>query len=1109
MGVTNNRFYSGCKTVPESFLPGYFLLAAFIMIFIFNSSVFAVSKPGSEIRRYKGASTEAYDVLLNPYPIPIGKDVGIQVFVPRDPQKVVFVLDKNTKYTLGKDGNYWRGIIRSPANYSEGWNLAFVYIKYNRSDIDRAAAQKLLAFFKKLFARVRLTEYSDHIMFEGKIWIRAYRVPEGQLISVMPKFTPSVEAISTAPIVHAASVETVTSSEAMPLKVTTSFESSPLFTVKPSIEANPTFEAAPLTVPSSVGPLLTPEAAITSEAGSTGEAFCFKIKGTKSINFVSRSIEGSKEGFVPGLTRDEALRINVSGAGKDGTEVEASFISTSTSGTTALTQNDDKISVLVRRASTEVYLGDFIGDFNDTEFARLNKSLSGIKVAGNYDTWGFKALYATPRGDAKYYRAYGNGTQGPYSLGTSPVVVDSDKVYLDGAQQKRGTDYTIDYQAGTITFKNAVVISTSIIEAYYDWSETLYQHSTFGLRYRQTVNDDLKLGFTYINDSDSTFKASEIRDSLSATIEPTSHYVVGIDGSTKLFGNTLINSELAYSNIDLNILEPNKSMEIGKAFKMDTTTAQGPFTLLTNYKRVGAGFSAIGDAAPQQDVDQYGGLFGFRPSNIYYMETTYDYNKYMLLGTQYLTTDKSFKSKFTPEDIPSLNYVYRKMEDSNDPVTGTQIDRLTTQNNAESSYKYAGFLVSTLQGGIEERRNSEPSLEVTTYRTVNFGTATYGLDKISASGNIELKETTMPDKTTPFTKTYSSLVSATPNKDYFGSLSLQIIDDSVQGTTNVTDLNYRASPTNNFSTDGKYTISSVQEDFNGTPEAVSKQTGSFRFDYRPEDLVKLRYYYKPNFTRVESANAFSFSDDVNQAEVNYAPLRELSTGLVYKTEDLMNIDRSDPEFKREANHKNTYDTTLLVNSAPLRFLSLELSYLTSDMFLTEQTTAGATAYDKEVGNTKTYNLSARTSLSEQFSLDSGYSYQNQWQSSASTSEDIDSLTQTVNLKGVWNIDQYWSVFASYSYSESVNRLLTDDDMTYTIAPGLGATYKIGDILRVDAQYTRAQSFAASSAQVDTYSLNTKYDPNQYVHINIRGTREISVDPDYKSTELMGSLEIVL
>lgn len=169
MGVTKTGFNAKYNAVPGLFPSGYFLLAAIILIFLFSSFAFAVSKPGSEFRHYKGASTEAYDILLNPYPIPIGKDVGIRVFIPRDPQKVVFVLDMNTKYTLGKAGNYWRGVIRSPDNYAEGWNLSFVYIKYKRSDIDRAAAQKLLSFFKKLFAGVRLTQYSDHIMFEGKI----------------------------------------------------------------------------------------------------------------------------------------------------------------------------------------------------------------------------------------------------------------------------------------------------------------------------------------------------------------------------------------------------------------------------------------------------------------------------------------------------------------------------------------------------------------------------------------------------------------------------------------------------------------------------------------------------------------------------------------------------------------------------------------------------------------------------------------------------------------------------------------------------------------------------------------------------------------------------
>jgi len=845
---------------------------------------------------------------------------------------------------------------------------------------------------------------------------------------------------------------------------------------------------------------LTPEATTTKETG-------LRIKGSKTLNFVSRSIEGTKEGFVPGLSREESLRVNIAGKIDKETDVDANFISTSNSGTTTTSQNDEKVSILVRRASTEVYYGDFIADFDDTEFARLNKSLSGIKISGNYDKWGFKALYSTPRGQPKYYKSYGDNTQGPYYLGSAPVVVDSDRVYLNGAEQKRGEDYIIDYQAGTVTFKKGIVLNVTIIEVYYDWRETLYQHSTVGLRYKQDLNESLKFGVTYLDDSDSLYKASAIRESLSSTIEPVSHYLVGVDGSAKI-GNTKLDSEFAYSNRDLNILEPGAQREIGKALKLNTYTDQGPISLSTNFKRVGPHFMSISDASPKQDVDEYGGTLGFRPSSIYYAETNYGYDKYKLLGTKYLTIDKGLKSKFTPETIPSFNYFYHETEDSNDPVSAAKITRLTTKNNAESSYRY-GFLNSTIAGGVEERVNRYPSKEATTYKTVNFGTATYGLEKISASTNIELKDTILPDKKTQYAKTYNANVSVTPSPNYFGALALQLIDDSENGISDVADLNYRAAPTNSFLTDGKYNITYIKEDFNGSKEAVTKQAGSFKFDYRPADVMRYRYYFKPSFTRVEDTNSFSYSDYTNQGEVLYTPIKELSTGVIYKTGDTMNVDRTDLAYKREANHRYSYDSTFLVNSAPLRFLSLQFTFLNSDIFLTEQTTAGVSSYFKTNGNDKKYDFDARTSLSEQFSLDSRYTYENQKQRSDKASSNIDTLTNTIFLKGSWNYNENWIFFASYSYSESLNNLLTSDNITYTVAPGFGLTYKIGEMLRVDGEYSRSKSYAASSAEIDNYSIKTKYDPNEYVHINLRAMKEISVEPNYKASEIMGSLEIVL
>ncbi len=1037
-----------------------------------------------EYRPLNGHKTSMYDVTFNPYPMPIGKDVAIRVYTPYVPRRVTFSFDKNAQWLLNRDGNYWTGTITPPEYLKEGWNQTYIYIRYRREDLDNSAIQKIMAFLQKIFASVKLTEYKEYIIIEGRVWIRAYKAPE---------ITSSLNTIESLSIPQ----------ESAPA----SGEGASLASAEGS-----SFISAEGTSSGSMESILAPlfnstmEARVTTEAAPSAEASWIKVKGSKSISFVNRSIEGSKEGFTPGMTREESLRLNITGKAQDGTEVDANFISTSSSGTTSQTQNDEKYSVLVRRASTEAYLGDFIADFNDTEFARLNKSLQGVKISGNYDKWGFKALYSTPRGQPEYFRSYGDGTQGPYNLGMSPVVVDTDKVYLDGIEQKRGDDYTIDYQAGTITFRRSIIITTSIIEVYYDWSENLYQHYTMGLRYTKQVNDDLKIGATYLDDSDSLYKAGEIRDTLSSTIEPQSHIVVGVDGSGKL-GNTKIDSEIAYSKMDLDILEPGTSMQTGKAAKINTQTIQGPFTLLTNYKRVGPGFTAIADSSPMQNVWAYGGLLGFKPSDVYYAEANYQYDSYDQLGTAYLTEYSTLKSKFTPTDIPTLNYMYQKNEDLNDPVLANRIDRITTVHDADSSYKYAGFLVSTVGGRLEDRVDSYPTRETTTYKTVNFGTATYGLEKISASGNVEFKETELPDHTSPYTRTYNANLSATPNKDYFGALSLQLVDDSVAGMSNVTDLNYRAAPRNDLSTDGKYTIYYVKEDFNGTPETVSRQSGSFKLDYKPIDTLRCRYYYKPSFTWMTNTDTISYYDYINQVETMYSPLREMSTGIVYGTDDQMNIDRTDPNFKLESNHTHSYDTTLLFKDAPLRFLSIELTYLNSDLSLQQQITPDADANYHTIGNTKKYDLDAKTSLTERFSIDTRYTWQNQIQLTDVASSDIRQLTQTVYGKALWNYDANWIFFINYSYSEMDDAIA--DQITYTDMPGGGISYIYDDVLRIDAEYDKSMSFSGAETQVDTYSLKIKYDPNQYAHINLRINREISVDPDYKDSEVMGSVEIVL
>jgi len=49
----------------------------------------------------------------------------------------------------------------------------------------------------------------------------------------------------------------------------------------------------------------------------------------------------------------------------------------------------------------------------------------------------------------------GDGTTTVFTLANAPVEVESETVYVDGVAQTRGTDYSINYETGDITFVTA------------------------------------------------------------------------------------------------------------------------------------------------------------------------------------------------------------------------------------------------------------------------------------------------------------------------------------------------------------------------------------------------------------------------------------------------------------------------------------------------------------------------------------------------------------------------------------------------------------------------------------------------------------------------------
>lgn len=110
----------------------------------------------------------------------------------------------------------------------------------------------------------------------------------------------------------------------------------------------------------------------------------------------------------------------------------------------------------------------------DNPYARFVKQVDGVELS--YKAGGLEArlLRSEARGQARTVTIPGNNTAGPYFLQSSQIVRGSERVEIDGVIQQFGTDYTIDYDLGAVTFVNRqtlvarVIPPTSTIVATYE-----------------------------------------------------------------------------------------------------------------------------------------------------------------------------------------------------------------------------------------------------------------------------------------------------------------------------------------------------------------------------------------------------------------------------------------------------------------------------------------------------------------------------------------------------------------------------------------------------------------------------------------------------------------
>ncbi len=130
--------------------------------------------------------------------------------------------------------------------------------------------------------------------------------------------------------------------------------------------------------------------------------------------------------------------------------------------------SQNKLYLKIERRQFVALFGDFDTGFTVTELTRYNRTLSGLRTDFAGERFSLSAFGARTDTGLVQDELRGDGTSGLYRLSRTPIVIGSDKLRIevrdrfetsrvvDSRELARFLDYDLDYERGTIFFKEPV-----------------------------------------------------------------------------------------------------------------------------------------------------------------------------------------------------------------------------------------------------------------------------------------------------------------------------------------------------------------------------------------------------------------------------------------------------------------------------------------------------------------------------------------------------------------------------------------------------------------------------------------------------------------------------
>ncbi len=724
--------------------------------------------------------------------------------------------------------------------------------------------------------------------------------------------------------------------------------------------------------------------------------------------------------------------------------------------------------------------GEFQSDFANRKLLQFQDRIDGIKAEINGGGHEAAIILSNPKGEGKKEILRGTNSQGPYEVAFKPVVPNTEHVFVNGKEQIKDTDYTIDYTLGRITFRTAIITPEQEITLQYESRNPAFLDTVSGGRYRFSGFRDLDTQVYFLQKRSST--------SAGQTVAVTQKELVLI--AQEVSANALkLTGEIAASKFVPN----TQSMDVfhrGIAGAAQADLKTDLLSLSVYATKLGSSFEPLNtyNLAPG---DLKYGAEGHLKVDSHNFDGKYDYQKIVLSNVPQEDKEGSVRVQSKLSDLSFSGSVQQRIHQEfvASPNLNSYYDKKTYLVMGESP-----LIVGKLTGSVS--RETKDNIGVPSESFQNWLLQSgYSVQLFEhADVGIEPSYKTETKQSGAATQEKSLKVSSKVYADSNNSISGKVETRSITGQARINLFNLTAafSPVSFFSAQAQADMESLREPVGATTVDTEKLDANFNATLSPFQQVRLKYTLKPKYKKFKDTGLNGLEKTENIYEATF-PLfqHRLSYLKRFRKESAAQITYY-PNFVFQ---NNILDDTTDVMRGKFKLtndIGADLQYET-------ETKVGQTL-------TATSNPTYATTQSRatKFKAETTYQWQNTafgvaWENAVDrtelpTSNRVTKDTYTGSARTSW--------MTALTTTEKFNIIRNDENGTLftSVKPEAEINWRILPQIVFNLKYSVLKEFRANAQFSEIWAADIKSELSQNLILNATYAQENHQNPDYNTFE---------